>query len=186
MGLFVENRWIPDNGNDLYDNFKSAKIPLKPKKGLLYYLNSLQLFLATHSDTYFVLMTRAGTFLRKLLIGLRENQNLYELGLGWAITKGELKQVSNIAYKVNAEFTIIRIPFLYDVSSSKPDATSRILDEFAEKNKLKVCDLLTALRRQKDKSLYYPAEGHWKPLAHTLVAKETYSYLVNNRLLDRR
>lgn len=186
LGLFVENRWNPDNGNDLYDNFKSAKIPLKPKRGLLYYLNSLQIFLATYSDTYFLLMTRAGTFLRKFLIGLRENQNLYELGLSWRITKEELTRFGNIAYESGAEFALIRIPFLFDAYSSKPDATSRILEEFGRENKLNVCDLLTPLRRQKDKSLYYPADGHWKSLAHTLAAKEIYSYLANNRLLDRR
>ncbi|MBU2540563.1 MAG: hypothetical protein KJ593_01540 [Candidatus Omnitrophica bacterium] len=62
---------------------------------------------------------------------------------------------------------------------------SKILAEFAKKNNINVCDLLTALRENRGSDLYYPADGHWKPLAHKLAAEGIYNYLVDKSLLNK-
>lgn len=198
LGLFVEERWNPGNGNDLYDNFKKwqrakdEKLITKGEAGLFLrsktksvdYLNSFQRFLAKNSEVYFLLMTRCGTTLRKHLIRFREGQNRLELEKSWDITKDVLKKINALAKSIGVPFVIIRIPFLYDVYNQGEDKVSKILAEFAKENNINVCDPLMVLRKNKGSDLYYPADGHWKSQAHKLAADEVYNYLVNNNFLD--
>ena len=197
LGLLAENRWNAGNGNDLCDNFKSwcrskdnklIKLGsggpfLKLKVKLIDYANSLQGFLAEHSTLYFLVMTKKGTALRRQLIRFREDQKRDEIDMGWDITKDTLKKINAIAQEAGAKFVIVRIPFLYDVYNTKPDRVSEILIEFGKVNNINICDLLKILRKNKNLDLYYPADGHWKPAAHMLAAKEIYNYLIRNSLL---
>lgn len=198
LGLFVENRWNPGNGNDLCDNLKSwykskdkkiieggfSGISLRLRSKVVDCLNSFQRFLAKNSDLYFLLMTRKGTFLRTHLIKFRENQNQYELGISWDITKDTLKEINTFMQKEGVPFVIVRIPFLYDVHSQDVEVASEILLKFGKENNINIYDLLDDFRKNKDNDLYYPADGHWKPLAHKLAASEINNYLVNNNFIS--
>lgn len=198
LGFFVEDRWNPGNGNDLCDNFKSyhkskyaksieevsATLLLRLKTKLINRLNSIQRFLNTHSELYFLIMTKKGTTLRRNLIRYREGQNRHELDIAWDITKDELEKINAFSQKRGVEFVIVRIPFLYDVHNREEDRVSKILAEFGRKNDINICDPLAVFRNNRDRDLYYPADGHWKVQAHTLAAREIFKYLVNKNLID--
>ncbi|MEW6009196.1 MAG: SGNH/GDSL hydrolase family protein [Candidatus Omnitrophota bacterium] len=187
LGLFVENRWNLGNGNDLCDNFKTQGQPTGESLGfkprLADYLNSFQRFLAAHSELYFILMTKGGTFFRRNLVGIRQGRNMIELEKSWDITQQILKQINIIAKDSRAKFAIVRIPFLYDVYNNKPDRVSEILVDFSKANKINICNLLDFFRGQRHRDLYYPADGHWKALAHKLAAEEIFRYLIEKNLL---
>jgi lysophospholipase L1-like esterase len=199
LGVFVENRWNPGNGNDLCDNLKSRdrlknsrlvnqneNIITRPIIRPVDALNSLQRFLATNSDLYFLIMTRLGTNLRKSLIGLRQNQNQSELALSWDITEKAIKKIKRLADKEGVAFVIVRIPFLYDVYSPKNDEAKNILTVFSNENNINMCDLSDVMGNNKNSDLYYPADGHWKSLAHKLAAGDIFAYLNDHKLLDNK
>ena len=104
--------------------------------------------------------------------------------MGWDITKDTLRRIKAVAEKAEAGFVIVRISFLYDVYNTEPDQVSEMLAEFGKENSINICDLLKVLRKNKDNDLYYPADGHWKPEAHKLAAREIYNYLVKNNFLN--
>jgi len=197
LGLLVEDRWNSSgNGNDLYDNFRTAhkseksveksQSPRSPSRRneFIARLNSLHYFLVENSHLYFLIMEKEGDILRRFLVRFREGQNRDELATAWGITKDALKKIDALSQEAGAQFVVIRIPFLYDVYNRGEDRASKILADFGRRNNIYICDLATALKNNKDKDLYYPADGHWKAQAHTLAAREIFDYLLNKNLID--
>jgi hypothetical protein len=196
LGLLAEDRWNLSDGNDLCDNYKYKKFSLgKPvnispsslsartKGQIITFLNQLQRFLARNSHFYYLVMKQQGGFMRKNLIRLREGQNRDFLDAGWRITEKAVKEADTLAQKAGARFVLLRIPFLFDVYNDHDDRARRILEKFSRENNVLFLDLLTVLRKNRDKDLYYPADGHMKANAHTLMAGEILGFLLKQDII---
>ncbi|MDV2504405.1 MAG: GDSL-type esterase/lipase family protein [bacterium] len=200
IGFLAEDRWS-QNGNDLYDNVvywkrlgrkdtkKISRRATEPsllsrsRKYVLAKLNDVWGFLQKHSRGFSYVMTKAGTFLRTSLVGLREGGHEKELGKAWKITQSAFLEIDALAKQHHFNVVIVRIPFLYDVSTKETDKVSEVLSEFSRKHGLAFFDLLPLLHRHKTKRLYFSADGHWTPLAHKVSAEGIYHFLVSENIL---
>jgi hypothetical protein len=115
----------------------------------------------------------------------------------WQVTEALLARARDSAHALNAELVVVCAPSQFQiyeddwyalldtkrasiVAQYAQDAPDRRLAEIAERNGLRLVDLLPAMRAAADASdtpLYYRDDGHWTPAGHALAARVLAGYL---------
>lgn len=121
----------------------------------------------------------------------------------WWVTEQVLGRVQQRSRDLGAEFVAVAAPSYFQVNDDawrwlvggdtrernryEMDAPNRRLAEIAERQELRLLDLLPSIRPAEDAggALYFPADGHWTSAGHAFAAQQLADYLASSGALPK-
>ena len=100
-----------------------------------------------------------------------------EIKGAWELVFQELKEMKEVADKLNAPFVILIAPFKFQLSGEEEKLLpQKMLKEFAEANDIQYIDLLPDFQKNKDKELFADA-NHFEIEGHEVAAAKLADFL---------